>query len=114
MINNYPEVSKVEEIDGNKIIVSMLIKPECDLFKGHFEKTPVMPGIGQIDIAINMASKYFDIHKDRFNNIPVAKFKRAILPNDFLDLHLIKREGIIDFEYFIDNHQASSGRLKYA
>ena len=113
MINNYPEVTKVTNISDNHIVITMILNADCDFFKGHFDKTPILPGIAQIDIAIKMASKLFDIEKINFKNIPVAKFKKILVPGDIIDLHLTRKVDAISFEYKFDGDTASSGKLKY-
>ena len=113
MINNYPEATKVTNVSENHIIITILASNSCELFHGHFEETPIFPDIGQIDVAINMSSKYFGIEKNKFKDIPMVKFKKIIKPNDSLNLHLTKKIGVISFEYILGDNVASSGRLKY-
>jgi 3-hydroxymyristoyl/3-hydroxydecanoyl-(acyl carrier protein) dehydratase len=113
MINNYPEITKTTNVSENHIVITMILNVNCEFFNGHFDNTPILPGIAQIDTAIKMASKLFDIEKRNFKNIPVAKFKKVLIPGDIIDLHLTRRVDAISFEYKFDGDVASSGRLRY-
>ncbi len=114
MINNYPKVEEIKQISEDEFVVNLLITPECDFFKGHFENQPVLPGVGQIDFAIKMASECFKISKLEFRNMPQAKFKKVIAANDDLELHLKKKAGTMSFEYRSNDMSMSSGKVKYA
>jgi 3-hydroxymyristoyl/3-hydroxydecanoyl-(acyl carrier protein) dehydratase len=114
MINNYPKVLNVTKHSDEQISLDIIVGTECEFFKGHFDDQAVLPGIGQIDFAIKMASEQFGIDMYQFNSIPQAKFKKVVVPNDSLTLYLTKKANVVSFEYRLQEEQVSLGKLKYA
>ena len=114
MINNYPKILNVTKHSDEQISLDIVVEADCEFFKGHFADQAVLPGIGQIDFAIKMVSRYFGIDMYQFNSIPQAKFKKVVVPNDNLTLNLTKKANVISFEYRLEEEQVSLGKLKYA
>ena len=62
-------------------------------FKGHFPNKPIVPGVVLIEALAQTAgvvvSQTFDKDKDRtvlFMSVSKAKFRKPVLPNDFISL----------------------------
>ena len=113
MINNYPKINSVNKVSDDKVTIDILVTPECDFFKGHFDDHAVLPGIGQIDFAIKMINEHFGLDSHDMISIPQAKFKKVIVPNDNLELKISKNPKDISFEYLLNGEQVSVGKLKY-
>jgi 3-hydroxyacyl-[acyl-carrier-protein] dehydratase len=113
MIENHPIIISIKKTDDNNAIINTIFDDECDLFKGHFDNQAILPGIAQIDFTIKLASEIFEIEKDRFTDIPQAKFRKVILPNDNILITLKNANNAISFEYLLNGERASLGKIKY-
>ena len=113
MIKNYPKVNNIKKLNDSCVVVDVTFGADCDFFKGHFETTQILPGIGQISFAIKLASEIFNIDEESFTNIPQTKFKKVILPNDNILISLKNINNTISFEYLLNGEQASLGKIKY-
>ena len=70
------------------IETSFYVKPDWDIFRGHFPGDPVLPGVLSVecmaqaaDIVIMTADKYTGM-TPLFASIDNAKFRRKIVPGD--------------------------------
>ncbi|API87443.1 hydroxymyristoyl-ACP dehydratase [Francisella uliginis] len=112
-MNKHLKINNITTLDDHTTLVSAQILKECDFFKGHFQEQPILPGIAQVDFVINLASEIFNIDKSSFGNIPQIKFKKAILPDDNLDIKLSNKNNIVSFEFLLKGQTASLGKIKY-
>jgi len=72
---------------GQQARVRLLISPEIPYFAGHFTDQPILPGITQIDWAIQIGRHLFAIDAD-FTGLHQLKFHRVITPDSQLELEL--------------------------
>lgn len=82
-------------------------------FSGHFPRTPVLPGVVQIEWAINLARELIDDLPPRFGGMEVLKFQQLARPGDRLQLSLRfdHERGKLYFTYHNDGKPCSSGRI---
>lgn len=107
-----PTVLSLEEPSANKAILTLHIPKEVVYFNGHFNDTPVLPGVAQTNWAITFAADIFDIPKQDILKIEKLKFTRVIKPDTSLSLELIWNNGNLLFTYFNEQSVYSSGKLK--
>jgi acyl-coenzyme A synthetase/AMP-(fatty) acid ligase len=70
----------------------LAIRPDLVVFDGHFEGSPILPGVAQLDWAIALSRECF-VLPPQFLRIDALKFVRPVLPggNLLLDLSLAKK-----------------------
>ena len=85
---------------------SLAIPANLAVFDGHFEGTPILPGVAQLDWAIALSRECFDL-SHQFLRIDALKFVRPVLPgvNLLLDLSLSKKtaqavEESVSFRFY--------------
>jgi acyl-coenzyme A synthetase/AMP-(fatty) acid ligase len=83
-------------------------------FQGHFDNFPILPGVAQINMAIEFAKNYFEI-PGKFYQMINIKFKRVIRPGTILILNIqrdfVKNTATFSFENAQDKF--SSGVIKF-
>jgi len=84
------------------------------IFDGHFPTIPILPGVVQIDWAVDLARAHLRI-AGRFKGIAATKFRRLVQPGMNLDLTLEHRpeSGELRFEYLLGTALASTGRVRF-
>ncbi|HAW61483.1 MAG TPA: AMP-binding protein, partial [Pseudomonas sp.] len=82
-------------------------------FSGHFPRTPVLPGVVQIEWAMNLARELIDDLPPRFGGMEVLKFQQLARPGDHLELSLRfdHARGKLYFAYHNAGNPCSSGRI---
>ena len=82
-------------------------------FSGHFPRTPVLPGVVQIEWAMDLARELIDDLPPRFGGMEVLKFQQLARPGDRLQLSLRfdRERGKLYFSYHNDDKPCSSGRI---
>lgn len=82
-------------------------------FSGHFPRTPVLPGVVQIEWAMDLARELFNDLPPRFAGMEVLKFQQLARPGDRLELSLRfdHERGKLYFAYHNAGKPCSSGRI---
>ncbi|WP_233161413.1 MULTISPECIES: AMP-binding protein [unclassified Achromobacter] len=100
--------------DGSIQLRNYALDVPLDLrqFDGHFAATPVVPGVAQIDWAMNLARR--DLSAElRFHGADALKFQRLMRPGDRVALALRwePARGRLYFEFRAGDQACSSGRI---
>lgn len=88
--------------------------PEISYFEGHFDEEPILPGVVQVDWAIEFALKFFPIH-GAFRRIEALKFFKVQFAGQMSSLELQyepDRERLY-FQYFDGEAKFSAGRVVF-
>jgi 3-hydroxymyristoyl/3-hydroxydecanoyl-(acyl carrier protein) dehydratase len=109
---NLPEVRRLLQGLDNATF-DLAIPPTLDAFNGHFPGEPILPGVLQIDWALQFAGQMFGIDQPAAREFQV-KFSRAVHPDDMLSLclRIDRRRGSVVFEYRVAEETVSSGKIK--
>ena len=97
--------------------LDLTLPPGLVFFDGHFERYPILPGVVQLDWAIDFARRH--LHATGYpGQFAQLKFRRPIRPDDALVLKLDReisggREWLV-FEYRRDDDSCSSGKIGFA
>lgn len=103
-------VDKIVSFEGDTIVTEKSIPTELDVFKGHYPGNPIMPGVllceaifqsgallmakqGATDDTVAAGSPVLT----RINN---AKFKRAIVPGDTVQIRVKVTESLSSVYFF--------------
>lgn len=98
--------------DKTTVRLDLAIRPELDVFRGHFEGVPIVPGVVQIHWALQFASRYFrPLSPLSIVQMEAIKFQHVMRPNmkTFLELELVKDRLL--FLFSSETARFSSGRI---
>ncbi|MBB6155770.1 acyl-coenzyme A synthetase/AMP-(fatty) acid ligase [Pseudomonas sp. JAI115] len=106
-----PEVLEQVETDGEWSL-QLSVPPDLAYFSGHFPKAPVLPGVVQVEWALNLGRQLLNL-AGKFAGMEVLKFQQLVRPGDEIQLHLRfdpERDKLY-FAYRNDTATCSSGRI---
>ncbi|USU01077.1 acyl-CoA synthetase family protein [Pseudomonas siliginis] len=106
-----PEVLEQSESDGEWSL-QLSVPPDLAYFSGHFPKAPVLPGVVQVEWALNLGRQLLKLDGG-FAGMEVLKFQQLVRPGDEIQLHLRfdAERGKLYFAYRNDTATCSSGRI---
>ena len=106
-----PQVLSHTETDGQWTL-NLSIPPDLAFFSGHFPKTPVLPGVVQVDWALALGQQLLDL-PPRFAGMEVLKFQQLVRPGDAIELTLRfdRERGKLHFAYRNATAPCASGRI---
>ncbi|MGX9382390.1 AMP-binding protein [Pseudomonas sp. JQ36] len=106
-----PEVLEQVETDGEWSL-QLSVPPDLAYFSGHFPKAPVLPGVVQVEWALNLGRQLLNL-SGKFAGMEVLKFQQLVRPGDEVQLHLRfdPERGKLYFAYRNDTATCSSGRI---
>lgn len=90
----------------------LFIAPELPFFNGHFTEQAVLPGVTQLDWAIQLGCQAFG-YSPSVATLEVLKFQQLILPNSHVDLSIEHQadKGKLVFSYSEGDKRFASGRI---
>lgn len=100
------------EVDGEQAIIGLHMPDDLFYFDGHFENTPILAGVVQIDWAIDFAREHLMIEAP-FKRIEALKFFNVLMAGDDVTLTLRHDREMrrMTFDYTRDVTKHSSGRI---
>lgn len=106
-----PEVLEQRASDGEWSL-QLSVPPDLAYFSGHFPKAPVLPGVVQVEWALNLGRQLLKLD-GAFAGMEVLKFQQLVRPGDEIQLHLRfdAERGKLYFTYRNDTATCSSGRI---
>ncbi|MGE1175314.1 acyl-CoA synthetase family protein [Pseudomonas sp. BW7P1] len=106
-----PEVLEQTETEGEWSL-QLSVPPDLAYFSGHFPKAPVLPGVVQVEWALNFGRQLLNL-SGAFAGMEVLKFQQLVRPGDEIQLHLRfdPERGKLYFTYRNDTATCSSGRI---
>lgn len=106
-----PQVLEQIETNGEWSL-QLSVPPDLAYFSGHFPKAPVLPGVVQVEWALNLGRELLRL-RGAFAGMEVLKFQQLVRPGDEIQLHLrfdAERRKLY-FAYRNDTATCSSGRI---
>lgn len=98
-----------KKINSNSAKIKLYFHKNCNFFKGHFDKFPIVPGVVQLFLAQHFGVKIFNIEPSgQYRKI---KFSNIIKPNKFIDLELELLSNSISYKFIDDESKYSSGTI---
>jgi len=97
----------------SKLTAKLFIPHTLSYFDGHFDEISVLPGVVQLNWAIEFAIQEFNL-KGEFKAIDNMKFTRIIKPNSTVDLkleYLPNKEKLV-FSYHSGDLLHSNGKIQ--
>ncbi|MDO6618474.1 thioester dehydrase [Pseudomonadota bacterium] len=105
-------ISQTSTDDG--ISWQLFVAAELDFFKGHFDEQPVLPGVTQLDWAIQLGSNAFG-YEPTVATLEVLKFQQLLLPNSHVELFISHNaaKAKLTFVYRDADKRFASGRIAF-
>ncbi|MFJ2366589.1 AMP-binding protein [Pseudomonas sp. NPDC087697] len=106
-----PQVLEQVEVEGEWSL-QLTVPPDLAYFSGHFPQTPVLPGVVQVEWALNLGQQLMDLPA-KFAGMEVLKFQQLVRPGDEVQLHLRfdPQRSKLYFAYRNETATCSSGRI---
>ncbi|WP_340115551.1 AMP-binding protein [Pelagibius sp. 7325] len=100
--------------DAARVTLGMRLDPKLIYFDGHFEAAAILPGVAQVDWAIQQARKWFSI-RGPFQRIEALKFFHVIPAGACVEMALEfdAEKGRLTFQYRRGDVTHSSGRIRF-
>lgn len=112
-----PHEIERREISPHQVEIDLALPPTLFWFQGHFAAQPLLPGVAQLEWAINYATELL-APGFRFHSIQNVKFQAPLLPENNITLTLNWQEErqILTFSWQRHDgearHTASSGKVR--
>ncbi len=102
------------EIDAGRILLEVTAPADLLYFQGHFDVAPILPGVAQVEWAIQFGRRYFALPAN-FRGINALKFQHVIRPEMPAQLELVHdaQKGSLNFRYLSCAGQHASGRIQF-
>ncbi|MFU2326489.1 AMP-binding protein [Pseudomonas sp. NFX98] len=106
-----PEVLEQTETEGEWSL-QLAVPPDLAYFSGHFPTAPVLPGVVQVEWALNLGQQLMNL-PEKFAGMEVLKFQQLVRPGDEVQLHLRfdPVRSKLYFAYRNETATCSSGRI---
>lgn len=106
-----PEVLEQSETEGEWSL-QLAVPPDLAYFSGHFPTAPVLPGVVQVEWALNLGQHLMNLPA-KFTGMEVLKFQQLVRPGDEVQLHLRfdPVRSKLYFAYRNETATCSSGRI---
>ncbi|MFF7707615.1 AMP-binding protein [Pseudomonas sp. NPDC007930] len=107
-----PEQLSAEQNANGEWALQLRVPVDLACFTGHFPSAPVLPGVVQVDWALQLGRERLAL-PPRFAGMEVLKFQQLVRPGDPLQLTLRfdAERGKLYFAYSRDGAPCSSGRV---
>lgn len=107
-----PRILRVEQSTADSVMLWLQIDPGLNVFKGHFDQLPVLPGIVQLHWALALCGEYLrHIDAHEISHIEALKFQHVIQPGTELTLALTLSDQRLGFRFSSSGGDHSSGRV---
>ncbi|RJG02740.1 AMP-binding protein [Noviherbaspirillum sedimenti] len=105
---------KLIEKEALRAVFALEAPPDLAYFEGHFPQTPILPGVVQVEWAMQLARECFAL-PPLFRGIHALKFKRVICPAMPFSLEMLHdpSKNSVAFRYFSPDGAHASGRLMF-
>ena len=117
-------IESVLSANATTIQAQTQVNPEWEVFKGHFPELPIMPGVLLIEtmaqagaLILGLKGVVAEGSFVGFTGVDHAKFRRAVKPDDIMDIYVElvrERRGFYKFEGRIEVAGELAAELKFA
>ena len=113
MVLKWYSILGLQASDDDQIILDAEVLPESPWFDGHFPENPTLPGIAQLEMAID-AIQLVSKRNLSVTGFRKVRFKRVIRPGEKLKVIATPRkpqEGSYAFRILVEDELACNGVL---
>ncbi len=110
--NPMPQPLSIVKVDEYNFSFDFFIKEDLIYFPGHFPAQSILPGVVVIDWCMQLANEHFKITPE-FESMEVIKFKKLVMPNQTITLHLKYQPEKAKLHFLVDSDagEHSSGKI---
>ncbi len=103
------------KIEKHKLTVTIFLPENLVYFDGHFEDSPILPGVVQVHWAIELAFKHLKLECE-FIGLDILKFKQIIPPRFLVQIEIVYDpiKSILNFTYTSEQGNHSVGRVRFS
>ncbi|MCL1143519.1 ApeI family dehydratase [Shewanella gaetbuli] len=103
-----------QQQDEKSITWRLFIDGSLPFFAGHFPEQAVLPGVSQLDWAVQLGCQAFG-YNPSVKNVEVLKFQQLILPNTYVNLTISNNvdKAKITFQFAEEDRRFASGRIAF-
>jgi acyl-coenzyme A synthetase/AMP-(fatty) acid ligase/3-hydroxymyristoyl/3-hydroxydecanoyl-(acyl carrier protein) dehydratase len=103
----------IEEFRGVSFLErACTVPPDLSCFPGHFPDGPVVPGVLELDWAIEMAADILG-YSPKVESVKSLKFMYPLRPEDLFRIKVtVSTAGKLDFRLWSKDHEFSRGRVR--
>jgi len=100
--------------DGDEISARFRVNSDSPWFEGHFPDDPVLPGIAQLGMVIDLISSA-ESQKISLTGLSRGKFKRIVRPDDLLEINACKnsKKKQYTFKITCTNEEVCTGIIRF-
>jgi len=97
---------------ATQVSLQLRVPPELLYFEGHFPDTPILPGVAQVNWALELGRQYFALAPDCIG-MQALKFQRVIAPGAVIHMELEHevQKSALTFRLHSADGQHASGRI---
>lgn len=107
-----PEVVRLEQPAPGSVTLLLRVDPAINVFAGHFDVAPILPGIVQLHWALAFCAEYLQPVKPAdVAHIDALKFQQVIQPGAELTLTLDLATDHLSFRFTSVRGNHSSGKV---
>ncbi|HET9049618.1 MAG TPA: AMP-binding protein, partial [Chiayiivirga sp.] len=101
---------------AEQAIAQLPITAELAVFDGHFPQVAILPGVAQVDWAVQFAREAFALDGRAFVRLETLKFQRVVRPGAVITLQLnwSPEQSRLGFSYHSEHGAHASGRVVFA
>ncbi|MCH9691953.1 MAG: AMP-binding protein [Gammaproteobacteria bacterium] len=106
-----PEI-ETYSVENYSARISLSIPATLPCLPGHFEDSPIVPGVVQVDWAMHFGRELLNIG-GQFFAMEVIKFKQLLIPEEKvqLELEFNQKKNKLNFRFHCQSNEYSSGKL---
>jgi acyl-CoA synthetase (AMP-forming)/AMP-acid ligase II len=100
-----------KKVSQTNLSLTLSFEKDAIYFKGHFPNIPILPGIVQVNFAIDWCRRAFN-SESSVKRISKLKFSSIIKPGDVVNLSIsVKSHNLYKFAYSAEGKELTSGVL---
>ena len=117
-------IETVLAADEKNLHAQTRVDPDWPVFQGHFPEFPIMPGVLLIETVAQAGALILGLNGAvpdgsfiGFTGVEQAKFRRAVKPDDLMEVHVEltrERHGFFKFEGRIEVENLLAAEVKFA
>ncbi len=107
-----PQPVRIIKEDEYSFSFDFFIQEDLIYFPGHFPAQSILPGVVVIDWCMQLAKDHFGLTRE-FESMEVIKFKKLVMPNQTITLHLSYYPEKAKLHFLVDSDagEHSSGKI---
>lgn len=107
-----PRVLGITHPEAGKVSLTLAIDADLDVFTGHFDGVPIVPGVAQLYWAVQFANEHLQpVSAYDIEQMEAVKFHHVMRPGLEVLLMLELEPGKLTFAFSSGSTRYSSGRV---